>query len=406
MRKLKIVLLIFVAGVAVSSSRFIVTGSGQGLSEAAVGIDNLSNGFTDQKTFAADLDTFAKRESLEEGLGPVYNATSCADCHQNPIVGGSSQVSVLRAGHRDIAGVFVSAPGGSLIHDRAIDPSIQEFVPDGENVRAFRMSLSILGDGFVEAVDDQTFVHIAMNQPAQSAGQIQGQVVRVPLLEAPGVTRVGRFGWKNQHASLLSFSADAYLNEMGITTPLLPEENTSLGRSVKAFDKVADPEDDGKDIDAFARFMRSTKAAPKDLNAFNSPDGRAGEQLFNQIGCVVCHVSSIATAPPGTVFNGGKFVVSQALGGKVFHPYGDYLLHNIGTGDGIVQNGDNQTANKVRTAPLWGIRSRDRYMHDGASLTLDEAITRHAGEANLVITRYRVLSDRQKQQIQKFVKCL
>ncbi len=93
-------------------------------------------------------------------------------------------------------------------------------------------------------------------------------------------------------------------------------------------------------------------------------DAQSGEQLFHAIGCDICHVSSITTAPAGTVINGGAFKVPAALGGKVIHPYGDFLLHNVGTGDGIVQNGPQDTANKLRTSPLWGLRTKSRLMHD------------------------------------------
>src|SRR5438477_474992 len=83
----------------------------------------------------------------------------------------------------------------------------------------------------VDAVDDSTLLGISFNQPSQSGGLIHGQAIFVPITEAPGVSRVGRFGWKDQQASLLSFSADAYLNEMGVTTPMAPTENTSNGNS-------------------------------------------------------------------------------------------------------------------------------------------------------------------------------
>ncbi len=101
---------------------------------------------------------------------------------------------------------------------------------------------------------------------------------------------------------------------------------------------------------------------------------------------------SITTAPTGTVLNGGTFVVPAALGGKTIHPFSDFLLHDIGTGDGIVQNGGQGTANKMRTAPLWGVRTHDRLMHDAASLTLFNAIQRHDGEASATRARFRLLS--------------
>src|SRR5262249_4167419 len=150
----------------------------------------------------------------------------------------------------------------------------------------------------------------------QSGGVIAGQVIQVPVLESPGANRVGRFGWKNQHASLLSFSSDAYLNEIGITNRFNPTENTSLGRSVAAFDTVADPEDVDNDIDTFANFMRATKAPPRDAALATTSDAIAGSNLFNQIGCGICHTPAITTAAVGTSINGGALIVGAALGNK------------------------------------------------------------------------------------------
>jgi len=176
--------------------------------EAPTGFDNLTNGFTTQAEFDVDRGTFEEREEIDEGLGPVFNAQSCAECHQNPVTGAISQVTELRAGH--FGGVnFVDHVGGSLINDRAIDASIQERVLGGNEVRTFRTSLNTLGDGFVEAVDSNTLVAISNGQPSG----MRGQFIEVPVGEAGRLTRGGRFGWKKQHASLLSFSADAYLNE-------------------------------------------------------------------------------------------------------------------------------------------------------------------------------------------------
>jgi CxxC motif-containing protein (DUF1111 family) len=98
--------------------------------------------------------------------------------------------------------------------------------------------------------------------------------------------------------------------------------------------------------------MRATKVPPRDAAIAATDDARAGAQPFNQIGCAICHVPTITTAPAGTSVNGGTFVVPPALGNKVIHPYSDFLLHNVGTGDGIVQNGGQSTANNLRTPPL------------------------------------------------------
>jgi CxxC motif-containing protein (DUF1111 family) len=385
-----------------------LTVEGLGPVEAPAAFDNHTNGFISQPAFDEALAQFEERQVIDDGLGPVYNAQSCAECHQNPVTGAVSQISELRAGHKDAYGNFVDAPGGSLINDRAIDASIQERVPDAEKIRTFRMSLNVLGDGFVEAIDSATLIAIAASQPLQSGGYIAGQTTDVPVLESEtGATSTGRFGWKDQHASLLSFSADAYLNEMGITNRLVPDENTSLGRSVAAFDTVPDPEDAVKnDIDVFANFMRATKAPPRDAALAYTPDAIAGSALFNQIGCNICHVTTIVTAPPYTRVDGGSFVVPPALGNKIIHPFSDFLLHDIATGDGIVQNGGQSTANKLRTAPLWGVRTHDRLMHDGLTFTFKEAILRHGGEAGMVIAAFRALLPPAQNQIITFLKSL
>jgi CxxC motif-containing protein (DUF1111 family) len=359
--------------------------------DAPTGFDNVTNGFENQTNFDLDRAQFDTVEQIADGLGPVYNAQACRECHQNPVSGSATQVNELRAGQTNKdTGVFTDHPGGSLINDRAIDAAIQEHVFDSDNTRTFRTSLNVLGDGFVEAVPDSEFTRI---QNAQPIG-MKGTIVRVRVLEVTNsiVTRIARFGWKNQHASLLSFSADAYLNEMGITNPLFPTENTSNGNSVAAFDTVADPEDAatsthpfGPDVEAFTRFMRSTKAPSRGPTTSD-----VGEKIFDDIGCQNCHTDTITTAPAGTSFNGGTFVVDASLGSKTFHPYGDFMLHDIKTGDGIVQA--QATAALIRTAPLWGLRTRTRLMHDGQSLTIRDAILRHSGQAASSVASFNALS--------------
>jgi CxxC motif-containing protein (DUF1111 family) len=387
-------------------------------SEAAAGFDNKTNGLITQAAFDAALLVFEERDGIAKGLGPVFNAQGCVECHQNPVTGGASQISELRAGHRDGVGNFVDAPGGSLINDRALNAKIQERVPGLENVRTFRMSTNTLGLGFVEAIHPNTLRAIADAQPGQSGGWIAGQVIEVPILEAPGMVGVGRFGWKNQHASLLSFAADAYLNEVGITNRLQLTENTSMNVSVAAFDTVPDNkpcttrplitcgEDADDDIQVFADFMRATKAPPRDRALAATAEAMTGSNLFAQIGCTICHVASITTAAPGILINGKTLRVDPALGNKIIHPYSDFLLHDIDTGDGIVQNGGQSTAQKLRTMPLWGVRTRNRHMHDGASLTFNESILRHAGEATFVTNNFRALSANQRDQIITFLKSL
>ncbi len=379
--------------------------------EAPTGFDNLTNGFEPQAQFDLDRANFDSREEIADGLGPVYNAQACAECHQNPVSGAISQITELRVGRFD-GSTFTDRPGGSLINDRAINAAIQERVLGADNVRDFRSSLNLLGDAYVEAIPDAFFTNTRNNQITQLG--VGGQIINVPVLEGPaGTTRIGRFGWKNQNSSLVSFAADAYLNEMGITSPLLPTENTSNGVSVAAFDTVPDPEDHatvadpfGVDVGAFVRFMRSTKAPAPDAAVANTPDVLAGKSLFTSVGCALCHIPTITTLPAGTVVNGGKYTVPAAIGDKNFHPYSDFLLHDVGTGDGIVQNGGASTRNKLRTPPLWGLRARGRLMHDGLSLTVPDAILRHGREAGQAASRYRTLLGPGKDELLAFLASL
>jgi CxxC motif-containing protein (DUF1111 family) len=382
------------------------------------GSQSVSNGIAEPPgdTFALDQQKFEEAHDVKSGLGPVFNARACVDCHQNPVTGAPSQFTEMRVGHKDAEGNFVnptilindganSITGRALVNDRAICPQAQEHVPDTENIRTLRAALNTLGDGFVEAVDDKTLLAIAENQPRLSYGFIHGEAIQVPILEAPGQTRVGRFGWKDQHGSLLSFVGDAYEMEMGITNRLRPKDATIVCKTTT--DPEDTPDDLGlADIDHFAQFVRGTKVPPPDTVLAASPDAQAGHELFQRIGCNTCHVESIVTAPAGTVINGGTFRVPEALGNKVIHPFSDFLLHNVGTGDGIVQVGPQDTADKLRTFPLWGLRMRPRHMHDLASLTLQDAIQRHRGEALLAFVRFRVLTPEQKQQLITFLSSL
>ncbi len=365
----------------------------------------LTNGFSTQAAMDTAGDVFANEvEGIDDGLGPVYNTQSCCECHQNPVIGAGSQTTEFRNGHFNGTN-FVDPPGGSLQNDRAIDPSIQPRIAAGQEVRTFRIAISLMGDGFVEAIDSNTIAAIQASQPAAQ----RGTLIQVPVLEAGGAVRTARFGWKNQQASLLSFAADAYINEEGITSSLQPNERTTLadGRTTTAFDTVPDPEDIGDaDIHSFTLFMRSLKAPSVDTAAGGTASAQNGSNLFNSLGCAVCHVRTITTAPAGTVINAGAFTVPTALGDKNIHPFSDFLLHDVGTGDGIVQNGGQGTRNQVRTAALWGMRARGRLMHDGESVSRSDAILRHGGQAQTARNNFAALSAAQQQNVIDFLNSL
>jgi CxxC motif-containing protein (DUF1111 family) len=355
----------------------------------------------DECNNTAAVGEFTGPETVADGLGPIFNGVGCGECHVVPALGGSTQLTEKRAGFFD-GQDFFEHPGGSLIQDRSTVLGFQETViPSQTNVIALRATLSVFGDGFVEAIANSTLQNIASNQPSAQ----RGQLINVPVLERPGANRIGRFGWKAQHASLLSFSADAYKNEMGITSPLEPVENTSNGTSVEQFD-IPGVDDEGVDVELFALFMRDTKAPPVNPLLIGNRDARDGSQIFNNIGCAVCHTRTIVTAAPGTFINGNALRVANALGNKIIHPFGDFLLHDIGTGDGIVQNGGPSTRNKVRTAPLWGLHTRGRFMHDASSFSLFDAIDRHRGQASSARSAFLNLSSGNRNRLIVFLQSL
>src|SRR5579863_8511552 len=260
------------------------------------GAQSVSNGIVEPPgdTFATDQQVFELNHSVQTGLGPVYNATACVSCHENPNSGSASQITELRVGHNDANGNFVNPTilindglntisGRSILNDRAVCPQAQEHIPATENIRALRAVLNTLGDGFVEAIDDQTLIAIAASQPRQSHGLIHGEAVQAPIFEAPSQTRVGRFGWKDQHSSLLSFIADAYVNEMGVTNRLRPTEVTTVLLTTTGINDQ--PDNLGlTDIDHFAQFIRGTMVPPRDTVLAATHAAIKGEALFTRIG--------------------------------------------------------------------------------------------------------------------------
>src|SRR5581483_2893166 len=228
--------------------------SGMDAAELKNDISNCdSNGLTLLADFKADKTKFETQENILNGLGPVYNEKSCVDCHNGPVSGGSSQVTELRVGNL-VNGTFKNPTvtidygqntitGRSVINAQAICTDAEENSPDGQSQRTLRQSLTTLGDGFIESIADSTIINNGQNVCTSSGGTICGEVVNVPVLECTTTTcpngnlAVGRFGWKSEHASLLSFSSDAYLNEMGITNRFNGKEVTGV------CDAIADPED-------------------------------------------------------------------------------------------------------------------------------------------------------------------
>lgn len=339
--------------------------------------------------FEAGKEDFLENEDPADGLGPAFNGISCGGCHNLPAVGGTGNVTEVRAG-RTVNGRFVEPEGGSLIHLFATDPRCQPAIPADAAVVAGRIPTPLFGAGLVEAIPDETLVGL------QAASR--GRVSRVRDL-ATGATRVGRFGWKAQHATLISFAADAYVNEMGITNDLLQSEvgsgitPTQLAACdpTPAVEDVRDPVTRRRGIDNFANFMRFL--APVEQAAMDG-QARRGEMLFGSIGCATCHVPVLQT---------GRHE-NSALNRKNVPAYSDFLLHDVGTGDGIEQA--SASGNEFRTAPLWGLRFRKRLLHDGGAITPEQAIVAHGSEAAQARDRFRRLDQGERQALLAFLRTL
>jgi hypothetical protein len=176
--------------------------------------------------FRLGLDDFLEVEATEEGLGPAFNGTSCAVCHNIPTIGGAGTMAELRAGRRNASGEFetLNAAGDTLFHMFSVPGhGCQPVLPPDTNVFARRVPIPLFGAGLVEAISDQTL--LALEDPQDRNGDgVSGRAGLVIDVET-GERRVGRFGWKAQHATLITFGADAYRNEMGITNDLFPQES-------------------------------------------------------------------------------------------------------------------------------------------------------------------------------------
>ncbi len=327
----------------------------------ALDADQLERWVMGRTSFEANL-------SVENGLGPIFNQTSCGSCHNNP-VGGPGTQTVTRFGRMSKKGGFdpLAELGGSLLQAQAIDDAVLEIIPEEADVISLRVTNGILAAGLIEAISDEDLL---ANRDAQPE-ELRGEAHMVSTFEDPnGPLRVGRFGWKAQVATVLTFSADAAQNEMGLSNRFLPFDNAPNGdmERLKEWDNVPDPEDlpdsEGVEfIDRVTDFQRFVAQPPQ------TPRGAmSGEGVFMAVGCAICHTPTFTTA--------NDPALEDALRDQVIHPYGDFLLHDMGAaGDGIEQGAGG--VRELKTPPLWGMRYRSPLWHDGRFLegTFEERVT-------------------------------
>ena len=347
--------------------------------------------------FRLGLDDFLEVETAEEGLGPAFNGASCAACHNVPAVGGVSPVAEVRAARRTADGDFeaVAPDGETLFHLFSVPGhACQPVIPVEANVISRRVPIPLFGAGLVEAIDDDTLVALADEQ-ARGRDGVSGRVAFITD-RATGDRRVGRFGWKAQHATLLAFGADAYRNEMGITNDLFPTEMAvGIDRArMRLCDPIPDPEDVAdprtrrRGIDNFESFMKFLAPVAR---AAGDAAASQGEAVFSEVGCATCHVPVLTTGA-----NANPLLHRQPVA-----LFSDLLLHDVGTSDGIRQGA--AEPDEIRTPALWGLRFRRPLLHDGSAATVDDAIRRHAGEAQDARRRHAGLGDAQQAALLRFL---
>lgn len=353
--------------------------------------------------FQAGKSLFRRIFTAEDGLGPTHNLHSCIACHSNPI-GGSSPNSITMFGRQTENGFDpLSHLGGPLLQGESIDQRCAEKVPPEANVISDRISPSVLGGGLIEAIADETLASLASSQ----SGQISGRVNWVTALEDPAghPHRAGRFGFKSQIATLLTFTAAASRNELGLTNRFLPAENNINGdlQACKPYDRFPDPEltpdAEGLDfVDRVTQFQQFLAPPPQTPRA-----GMIGEQVFIRIGCADCHTPSLPTS--------SNHAIAAILRNQSIKPYSDFLLHDMGKlGDGIAQK--EASPSEMRTTPLWGFRIRFPVLHDGrvSATTVRErligSIRFHDGEAAASVASFESLSPHDVDQLVSFIDSL
>jgi CxxC motif-containing protein (DUF1111 family) len=345
----------------------------------ATPISNLSDDAMSR--FQAGASEFSEVEGSGEGLGPLFNASSCDQCHHAPAPGGAGLMRVTRVACRGRVDTR-----DTVVHLFSTRPDLASAdVPrDCDPIVAQRRTTTLFGAGLIEAIPDADIEALAEFQPSE----IAGRAAHVKDLVS-GARRVGRFGWKAQHATLESFAGDAYRNEMGITNEMFPSEVAPNGDAslLIAMDPTPDPEAQVGSLGRLADFMRLL-AAPE---TGDTPED--GAALFDELGCETCHHATFRAKSD-----------EPALDGLDVALYSDLLLHDVGTGDGIAQA--DAAGNELRTPPLWGVRHAQLWLHDGRAASLDEAVRLHAGQALAAREAYTQLQPDEREALITFLNSL
>jgi CxxC motif-containing protein (DUF1111 family) len=383
--------------------------------------------------FNSSQSRFQNIDAVLNGLGPRYNGVSCASCHAQPAIGGSSPAQNPQIAMASMEGAqnnlpsfinlngpvrvarFVKNSDGSLdggVHDlfvitgRHDAPGCQIRQPDfdaqlASNNVVFRIPTPLFGLGLVENVSEATLKNaLAANATLKAQAGIKGHF----NINGNDGT-ITRFGWKAQNKSLLMFAGEAYNVESGVTNDLFPneretnpncqynhqpEDTADLTGLINSGSPASDYSNDIVNFAAFSRLLAAPQPAPPTATSVN------GKAIFNTVGCQLCHTATLVTEKS----------TYSAQSNISFNPYSDFAVHGMGSAlaDGITQG----TANgqEYRTAPLWGVGQRLYFLHDGRTSDLLQAINQHASpgsEANAVIKKFNLLTLKDQQSLLGFL---
>ena len=349
---------------------------------------------------AEELERFEAGEALfegtftaEQGVGPLFNAASCAGCHDDPTDGGNGSFVELHATGIGAEGTCdaLVAEGGPVFQLHATDAlrahGIEsEPLPPEATAQGHRTTPDIFGFGLLDAVPDAEILALADPDDRDGDG-VSGRAHWLPG------GRIGRFGRKAAGSSLADFNEGAFLFELGLTTPRLPFENSIAGAPLPdGVDPAPEPEASAETValvDSYVRFLAPPAPAER------GPRAHAGERLFRSVGCATCHVEKLRT---------GDHVVG-ALAHRDVYAYTDLLLHDMGPAlaDICLEGAE---PSEFRTEPLMGLRHVPAFLHDGRAATIEEAILAHDGEARRAREAFEALQPGDREALLEFLRTL
>ena len=338
----------------------------------------------------------------EVGLGPLFNADACAECHESPVSGGpGDEVEVHATAFRqDDAFCDPLVQEGGPVIQQQVTPALKvalgidsEPFPTDATGRGLRTTPDVFGFGLLDAVPETTILALADPDDCDGDG-ISGR----PNRFFDG--RLGRFGRKALVPTLREFNDSAFVFEQSVTNPAVPEENSIGGDPIpEGVDPVSEPEINQEAIDltdAFVRFL----APPAPLTL--SKEGERGREIFSRIGCDRCHIPKLKT---------GEHPI-KALSDKEVAAYTDLLLHDMGPELADICLGL-ATPSEFRTEPLMGLHLSEqieegepRFLHDGRARSIEEAITLHGGEGAAASGEFRALSEADRRALLTFLQSL